>query len=233
MGCGRKGGWEGLSQRVKWSLQVAVAFLVAFQQNKQLIGEKGLLPCKLYLQDVKRYFKGKVGLDALSYAPTLLWFLDWSAVDSSLDGLALAGLALAAFVLLTGCANMVLMALLWLLYLSLVNVGQIWTFLLVAAGSQQRSGGDSRLFQVLHPELFHQYPSPGRLSLALFPFFPGLSVRPEESQWDSQGRRLSVSFWHRQDLTKANPAGASQTVQPPEPGFGIVFGFGKERGQRW
>ncbi|NXK69895.1 LMF1 factor, partial [Sylvietta virens] len=103
-----------------------VAFLVAFQQNKQLIGEKGLLPCKLYLQEIKKYFKGKVGLEALSYAPTLLWFLDWSAMDSTLDCLALAGLALAAFVLLTGCANMVLMSLLWLLYLSLVNVGQIW-----------------------------------------------------------------------------------------------------------
>ncbi|XP_077043016.1 lipase maturation factor 1 isoform X3 [Agelaius phoeniceus] len=103
-----------------------VAFLVAFHQNKQLIGEKGLLPCKLYLQEVKKYFKGKVGLDALSYAPTLIWFLDWSAMDSTLDCLALAGLAVAAFVLLTGCANMVLMSLLWLLYLSLVNVGQIW-----------------------------------------------------------------------------------------------------------
>ncbi|OWK57889.1 Lipase maturation factor 1 [Lonchura striata] len=47
-------------------------------------------------------------------------------MDNTLDCLALAGLAGAAFVLLTGCANMVLMALLWLLYLSLVNVGQIW-----------------------------------------------------------------------------------------------------------
>uniref|UniRef100_A0A8C3N6A8 Uncharacterized protein n=1 Tax=Geospiza parvula TaxID=87175 RepID=A0A8C3N6A8_GEOPR len=110
-----------------------VAFLVAFHQNKQLIGEKGLLPCKLYLQDVKKYFKGKVGLDALSYAPTLIWFLDWSAMDSTLDCLALAGLAVAAFVLLTGCANMVLMFLLWLLYLSLVNVGQIWWVLSLSA----------------------------------------------------------------------------------------------------
>ncbi|XP_057227266.1 lipase maturation factor 1-like [Malurus melanocephalus] len=104
----------------------SVAFLVALHQNKQLIGTKGLLPCKLYLQDIQRYFKGTIGLDALSYAPTVLWFLDWSDMDSVLDGLALAGLAGAGFVLVTGCANMVLMALLWLLYLSLVNVGQIW-----------------------------------------------------------------------------------------------------------
>ncbi|XP_014791654.1 PREDICTED: lipase maturation factor 1-like [Calidris pugnax] len=103
-----------------------VAFLVAYHQNKQLIGEKGLLPCKLYLQNVKKYFKGKINLDALSYAPTIIWFLDWSDMDSTLDYLSLLGLATSAFVLITGCANMVLMFLLWVLYLSLVNVGQIW-----------------------------------------------------------------------------------------------------------
>ncbi|XP_074960794.1 lipase maturation factor 1 isoform X1 [Phalacrocorax aristotelis] len=103
-----------------------VAFLVAYHQNKQLIGEEGLLPCKLYLQNVKKYFKGKINLDALSYAPTIIWFLDWSDMDSILDYLSLFGLATSAFVLVTGCANMVLMAVLWVLYLSLVNVGQIW-----------------------------------------------------------------------------------------------------------
>nr|XP_009934284.1 PREDICTED: lipase maturation factor 1 [Opisthocomus hoazin] len=103
-----------------------VAFLVAYHQNKQLIGEKGLLPCKLYLQNVKKYFKGKVNMDALSYAPTIIWFLDWSDMDRTLDYLSLFGLATSTFVLITGCANMVLMAVLWVLYLSLVNVGQIW-----------------------------------------------------------------------------------------------------------
>uniref|UniRef100_A0A8C3J0M3 Uncharacterized protein n=1 Tax=Calidris pygmaea TaxID=425635 RepID=A0A8C3J0M3_9CHAR len=105
---------------------IVVAFLVAYHQNKQLIGEKGLLPCKLYLQNVKKYFKGKINLDALSYAPTIIWFLDWSDMDSTLDYLSLLGLATSAFILITGCANMVLMFLLWVLYLSLVNVGQIW-----------------------------------------------------------------------------------------------------------
>uniref|UniRef100_A0A8D0FFQ9 Lipase maturation factor n=1 Tax=Strix occidentalis caurina TaxID=311401 RepID=A0A8D0FFQ9_STROC len=100
---------------------LVVAFLVAYHQNKQLIGEKGLLPCELYLQNVKKYFKGKINLDALSYAPTIIWFLDWSDMDSTLDYLSLFGLATSAFVLVTGCANMVLMAVLWVLYLSLVN----------------------------------------------------------------------------------------------------------------
>uniref|UniRef100_A0A8D0GGK3 Lipase maturation factor 1 n=1 Tax=Sphenodon punctatus TaxID=8508 RepID=A0A8D0GGK3_SPHPU len=103
-----------------------LAFLVAYNQNKQLLGEKGLLPSQLYLQSVKRYFKGKINLDSLSYAPTILWFLDWSGMDGNLDSLAGIGLAISAFVLVTGCANMVLMAVLWMLYLSLVNVGQIW-----------------------------------------------------------------------------------------------------------
>uniref|UniRef100_A0A8B9C9D3 Lipase maturation factor 1 n=1 Tax=Anser brachyrhynchus TaxID=132585 RepID=A0A8B9C9D3_9AVES len=108
------------------ALLYLVAFLVAYHQNKQLIGEKGLLPCKLYLQSVKKYFKGKINLDALSYAPTIIWFLDWSDMDSILDNISVVGLATSAFVLVTGCANMVLMAVLWVLYLSLVNVGQIW-----------------------------------------------------------------------------------------------------------
>ncbi|KAG6921027.1 lipase maturation factor 1, partial [Chelydra serpentina] len=104
---------------------LVVAFLVAYHQNKQLIGEKGLLPGKLYLQNVQRYFKGKINLDTLSYAPTIIWFLDWSAMDSILDYLAGLGLGISACVLVTGCANMILMAILWILYLSLVNVGQI------------------------------------------------------------------------------------------------------------
>ncbi|XP_054570123.1 lipase maturation factor 1 [Eptesicus fuscus] len=69
-----------------------VAFLVAFHQNKQLIGDRGLLPCRVYLKSVQQYFQGQVGWGAVSYAPTLLWLLDWSHMDSNLDALALLGL---------------------------------------------------------------------------------------------------------------------------------------------
>uniref|UniRef100_A0A4W3JIZ3 Lipase maturation factor n=1 Tax=Callorhinchus milii TaxID=7868 RepID=A0A4W3JIZ3_CALMI len=103
-----------------------VAFAVAYNQNKQLIGEKGLLPCKSYLQNIQRYFGGKIGMEAVSHSPTLLWFLDWSDMDANLDCIALMGLGLSAFVFITGCANMIIMFLLWLLYHSLVNMGQIW-----------------------------------------------------------------------------------------------------------
>ncbi|XP_057343752.1 lipase maturation factor 1 isoform X4 [Manis pentadactyla] len=103
-----------------------VAFLVAFHQNKQLIGDRGLLPCRVYLKSVRQHFQGQASWAALSYAPTVLWLLDWSHMDANLDALALLGLGISAFVLVTGCANMLLMAVLWILYTSLVNVGQVW-----------------------------------------------------------------------------------------------------------
>ncbi|KAM5131323.1 lipase maturation factor 1 [Callospermophilus lateralis] len=104
----------------------SVAFLVALQQNKQLIGDRGLLPCRAYLKSVQQYFRGQGAWDAWSYAPTIIWLLDWSNMDFNLDLLALLGLGISSFVLITGCANMILMAALWGLYLSLVNVGQVW-----------------------------------------------------------------------------------------------------------
>ncbi|XP_033614562.1 lipase maturation factor 1 isoform X2 [Fukomys damarensis] len=103
-----------------------VAFLVAFHQNKQLIGEWGLLPCKAYLKSIQQYFHGRIGWDAWSYAPTILWLLDWSDMNFNLDLLAVLGLGISSFILITGCANMILMAMLWVLYLSLVSVGQVW-----------------------------------------------------------------------------------------------------------
>ncbi|XP_049419438.1 lipase maturation factor 1 [Epinephelus fuscoguttatus] len=103
-----------------------VAFSVAYNQNKQLIGERGLMPCKNYLNSVKRYVGGKIGLAAFAYTPSILWLLDWSDMDANLDGIALVGMALSAFVLVMGMANMVIMVTLWVLYHSLVNVGQLW-----------------------------------------------------------------------------------------------------------
>lgn len=105
---------------------LVVAFLVAFNQNKALIGDRGLLPCRLYLKNVQQYFQSSTGWSAWTYSPTIMWLLDWSDMNFNLDLLALLGLGLSSFVLVTGCANMILMAALWALYMSLVNVGQIW-----------------------------------------------------------------------------------------------------------
>lgn len=61
------------------------------------------------------------------HVPTLLWFgSPWDDIDLVLDGIALTGAGLAMMVLVTGMANMVVMATMWVLYHSLVNVGQAW-----------------------------------------------------------------------------------------------------------
>lgn len=99
---------------------------MAYNQNKQLIGDKGLTPCNDYLRSVKRYVGGKINMAALTYTPTILWFLSWEDMNANLDGIALAGMALSSFVLLLGKANMIIMAVLWILYHSIVNVGQLW-----------------------------------------------------------------------------------------------------------
>ncbi|XP_074053229.1 lipase maturation factor 1-like [Macrotis lagotis] len=103
-----------------------MAFLVAYNQNKQLIGEKGLLPSKLYLKQVQQYFRGKSVWDSFIYSPTVIWFLDWSYMDFILDSISLLGLGISAFIVITSYANMVLMVVLWILYFSLIHVGQIW-----------------------------------------------------------------------------------------------------------
>ncbi|KAI4898391.1 hypothetical protein NFI96_033773 [Prochilodus magdalenae] len=103
-----------------------VAFAVAYNQNSALIGQRGLMPCREYLRSVKRYVGGKIGGAALAYTPSLLWFMDWEDMDANLNGIALAGLVLSGFVLLSGRANMVIMAALWILYHSVVSVGQLW-----------------------------------------------------------------------------------------------------------
>jgi len=56
--------------------------------------------------------------------PTLLYLLPQT--NASLLLLSRTGLALAACVLVLGAANKLMLAALWIIYMSIVNVGQIW-----------------------------------------------------------------------------------------------------------
>jgi hypothetical protein len=103
-----------------------VAFLVAYHQNRELLGSKGLLPVNNYLKRVKGHFKG-INFESVRALPTLLWWGDYDKnVDWLLDVLALCGLAVSGGVFVLGGANMIVMSLLWILYHSIVNVGQRW-----------------------------------------------------------------------------------------------------------
>lgn len=102
-----------------------IAFLVSFNQNKELIGNRGLTPARNFLLNVGDQFPDLYS--RMIHVPTLLWFgSPWDDIDLVLDGIALTGAGLAMMVLVTGMANMLVMATMWVLYHSLVNVGQAW-----------------------------------------------------------------------------------------------------------
>ena len=103
-----------------------VAFLVAYDQNKALLGKDGLLPADQHLNSIKKHTKGKLW-HMFAYAPTLIWLLDYeNNIDKILEYLAVAGMSLSALVFVIGGANIPIMLILWTLYHSIVNVGQKW-----------------------------------------------------------------------------------------------------------
>jgi hypothetical protein len=97
-----------------------VAFLVAVKQLIPLIGHDGLLPADTYLDDVARHFGSRS--NGFTEIPTLFWL---NVSDGALLAVAWTGLIL-SLVVLCGYANGLLMLALWALYMSIINVGQLW-----------------------------------------------------------------------------------------------------------
>ncbi|HEX7668383.1 MAG TPA: lipase maturation factor family protein [Polyangiaceae bacterium] len=109
----------------------AVAFYSLVRQMPGLIESQGLLPAAPFLSRVR----DALGAAAYVRLPTLFWL---GCSDSVMRYAAWAGVALSLGVL-AGYANSVMLAALWVLYLSFVNVGQIfygygWELLLLEAG---------------------------------------------------------------------------------------------------
>jgi hypothetical protein len=116
-----------------------VAFVVAYNQNIHLLGRNGLLPVNKFMDNY--YSKSRITIpknaDFLTdlkakfslffKLPTLFWFFNWRTdIDLLLSGAALAGMTLSGLVLVQGGANSIIMLSLWLLYHSIINVGQTW-----------------------------------------------------------------------------------------------------------
>jgi len=101
-------------------LVYAIAFLVAINQILPLIGSDGLLPLGIYLKQVSRALGGDgAGFMRL---PSLFWFVH---SDNALITVAWIGFLL-SLVVVAGFANAPILAVLWLLYMSIVHVGQEW-----------------------------------------------------------------------------------------------------------
>ncbi len=108
-----------------------VAFLVTLQQFKPLLGERGLLPVPLFLKRVRRW--EAPSLFCWHYSDRLLGAVAWSGI--LLSAAALSGLSEAGPIWVS-VATWLLM---WVLYLSIVNVGQTfygfgWESMLLEAG---------------------------------------------------------------------------------------------------
>ena len=109
------------------------AFLSLWVQIDGLVGSRGILPAADFL--AVAHTPDHAAVEEFFRLPTLCWFSssDWFLHFLTLGGAVLAG------VLILGLFPMPVLALLWLFYLSLVNVGQIflgyqWDALLLEAG---------------------------------------------------------------------------------------------------
>ena len=108
-----------------------IAFLSYGTQLRGLIGSRGILPANMYLKAIK----AEIGKRAYLDVPTLAW-LNSSDLSLQIQWILGAGLAV---LLILGIQATPVLVLLWLLYLSLVNVGQVfmgyqWDALLLETG---------------------------------------------------------------------------------------------------
>ena len=112
------------------ALLYLIAFLNALNQFKPLAGEHGLLPVPAFTSAVP--FRS---------APSLFYFAprNWAFTLAAWAGIALSAAALLGFSARTAWSSALVWTLLWLLYLSFVNVGQTfygfgWESILLEAG---------------------------------------------------------------------------------------------------
>jgi hypothetical protein len=101
-------------------LVYSAAFLTAALQLIPLVGENGLTPVSLHLQTLVQHFDGP--WNAFFNVPTIFYlghsdeallFWSWAGVIGSL-------------IVLAGYANGLLLLVLWILYMSINHIGQVW-----------------------------------------------------------------------------------------------------------
>jgi len=98
----------------------AIAFLVAINQILPLIGSEGLTPLNLYIKRISLALGGDVS--GFLRLPSVFWF--WHS-DTALLTVAWIGFAL-SIIVLWGYANAIMLAILWVLYMSFTHLGQEW-----------------------------------------------------------------------------------------------------------
>jgi hypothetical protein len=97
-----------------------VAFYVAARQLVPLVGANGLTPAQIFLQELREQLGSTwAGFETL---PMVFWF---DCSDTMLRIVPWIGVILSCIVL-TGYANAIMLTVMWILYMSIVHVGQTW-----------------------------------------------------------------------------------------------------------
>ena len=97
-----------------------IANLVLILQYKPLIGKNGLTPAYSYLNSLIAHFGG--GWEAFFQIPSIFYL---NASDMMIFCVGTVGLIISVCMII-GSVNGVMILLLWLLYMSIVNVGQVF-----------------------------------------------------------------------------------------------------------
>jgi hypothetical protein len=174
------------------ALVYLIAFLVALNQFVPLLGEKGLLPVPLFVKAVP-----------FSASPSLFFFAprDWAFTAGAWLGIALSLVALSG---LSEKRSWLLSALvwgaLWVLYLSFVNVGQIfyafgWETMLLEAGFLAVFLGGERTAPSIIPIFLVRW------MLLRTMFGAGLIKLRGDSCW----RDLTCLYYHYETQPMPNP----------------------------
>ena len=85
--------------------------------------EHGLTPATHFIESLRSHF-GDDPYSAFIQYPTLFWFIP--PTSGVMQLFAALGVFLATIVCILGAGNTIIMVSLWLLYISIVNVGQTW-----------------------------------------------------------------------------------------------------------
>jgi hypothetical protein len=172
-----------------------IAFLVAFNQFPALLGERGLLPVPAYLARVR--FRDAPSLFHVHYSDRFLRAV--AALGVALSLTALLGLSEAGPLWL----SIAVWLLLWVLYLSIVNVGQTfygfgWESMLLEAGFFAAFLGPSWLSPSLIPVL----------ALRWMLFRVELGAGLIKLRHDPCWRNLTCLYYHHETQPMPNPLSA-------------------------
>ena len=189
------------------------AFISLWTQITGLIGHHGILPADQLMSSIKQQCdQHGIGDKRYYLLPTLCWF---DASDGFLNGLCATGTAL-ALLLFAGLAPVPCLILLWLLYLSLVIVGQgflgfQWDCLLLEAGFLAIFLAPLQFL----PRLAREKP-PSRLFLWLLRF-QAVQVDALVGLRKTFKRRPNLAESYGADVSLSNPAVAAVDSMVCEP----------------